>query len=269
MKRAGPNLARSWFCWLSWRDGSWALLAWRHTRKWTRLFRWQSKHPYQNVHLEICHCNQQGSRHHHLRGLGLPHCCGSGLHSTVFWCNCNFCMLRYGLSDKARQDGYLTWRVVVGQPSEICRLAAGTPSNSRRSRVYGLCINIRHVLKRISAGACAGRLWFTFRILQELRPLFHQPYRYFDTLWDLNASELLGCTAVPDFMDSARIKNFLDWTGDVEGVRETNGQYSAHCPVPGFWIAPACRQNYTRCIPTLLLEGIGHVFLQWAVAHGI
>ena len=98
---------------------------------------------------------------------------------------------------------------------------------------------------------------------------FHQPYRYFDTLWDLNASELLGCTAVPDFMDSARIKNFLDWTGDVEGVRETNGQYSAHCPVPGFWIAPACRQNYTRCIPTLLLEGIGHVFLQWAVAHGI
>ena len=100
---------------------------------------------------------------------------------------------------------------------------------------------------------------------------FNQPYRYFNTLWDLNASELLACTAEnSDFMNSAKMKNFLDRTGDVQGVQETNGQYSAHCPVPGFWIAPACRHNYTRCIPTVLAQGgLADIFLQWAVAYGI
>jgi len=99
---------------------------------------------------------------------------------------------------------------------------------------------------------------------------FNQPHRYFDTLWDWNASELVACTAeISDFMNSAEIKNFLDWTGDVEGVRETNGRYSAHCPVPGFWIAPACRHNYTQCIPTFLFQGWGYGVMQWAVAHGI
>ncbi len=60
----------------------------------------------------------------------------------------------------------------------------------------------------------------------------NQPYRYFDTIWDLNASELLACTAQhSDLMNPSKMKNFLDWTGDVEGVVETNGQYSGHCPV--------------------------------------
>ena len=101
---------------------------------------------------------------------------------------------------------------------------------------------------------------------------FNQPYRYFSTLWDLNASEVMSCTAESsDLMNSAKIKNFLDLTGDVQGVQETTGQYSAHCPVPGFWIAPACRHNYTRCIPTILVQnqGVTDFFLQWAVAYGI
>ena len=49
----------------------------------------------------------------------------------------------------------------------------------------------------------------------------NQSYRYFDTIWDLNASELLACTAQhSDLMNPSKMKNFLDWTGDVEGVQE-------------------------------------------------
>ena len=98
----------------------------------------------------------------------------------------------------------------------------------------------------------------------------NQPYRYFDTIWDLNTSDLLPCTAQhSDFMNSYKMKNFLDWTGDVEGVLQTNGQYSGHCPVPTFWIAPACRHNYTLCIPFIVGMAWVEIGMQWSVAFGI
>ncbi|CAL1149412.1 unnamed protein product, partial [Cladocopium goreaui] len=104
---------------------------------------------------------------------------------------------------------------------------------------------------------------------------FHQPYKYFDTLWDLPEADLEPCNG--SFLgwpleptDSEKMKNYLDWTGDVDGVVERNGQYSANCQLPAFWIAPACRHNYTQCIP-VMQNGPGYmvVLMQWSVAYGI
>ena len=99
---------------------------------------------------------------------------------------------------------------------------------------------------------------------------FNKPYTYFDTIWDLNTSEVSACTTQgSDFMNPSKMKNFLDWTGDVEGVMETNGEYSAYCPVPTFWIAPSCRHNYTLCIPSLAHESSLGVQMHRSVALGI
>lgn len=104
---------------------------------------------------------------------------------------------------------------------------------------------------------------------------FHQPYKYFDTLWDLPEADLEPCNG--SFLgwpleptDSEKMKNYLDWTGDVDGVVERNGQYSANCQLPAFWMAPACRHNYTQCIP-VMQNGPGYmvVLMQWSVAYGI
>ena len=107
---------------------------------------------------------------------------------------------------------------------------------------------------------------------------FHKPQKYFDTLWDLPEEQLLKCNdsfnSVPlDSTVSDRMKNYLDWTGDVDGVVEQNGQFAANCPTATFsefWIAPACRQNYTKCIPVLMLgPGAMPSYTQWAVAYGL
>ena len=107
---------------------------------------------------------------------------------------------------------------------------------------------------------------------------FHEPQKYFDTLWELPEEQLLKCNDsfndVPlDSMISDRMKNYLDWTGDVDGVVEQNGKLSANCPAQAlskFWIAPACRQNYTKCIPAVMLgPGAMPSYMQWAVAYGL
>ncbi|CAE6960708.1 unnamed protein product [Symbiodinium sp. CCMP2592] len=104
---------------------------------------------------------------------------------------------------------------------------------------------------------------------------FHQPYRYFDTVWALPEAEILKCDetfngAELDTVKSDLMKNYLDKTGDAEGVIEKNGRYLANCSLPAFWIAPACRHNYTLCIPLLQLgPGMMPVYMQWSVAYGL
>lgn len=98
---------------------------------------------------------------------------------------------------------------------------------------------------------------------------FHAPYNYFETIWDLSSSELLLCNEIGSGL-SDLLANFLDWTGDVEGVTEKNGQYYLNCPLQAFWIAPSCRHNYTRCIPTVVGgQVVVPTFMQWSVAHGL
>ena len=98
---------------------------------------------------------------------------------------------------------------------------------------------------------------------------FHAPYNYFETIWDLNSSELFLCNEIGSGL-SDLLANFLDWTGDVEGVTEKNGQYYLNCPLQAFWIAPSCHHNYTRCIPTVVGgQVVVPTFMQWSVAHGL
>ena len=74
----------------------------------------------------------------------------------------------------------------------------------------------------------------------------HDPHNYFDTVWDLPAADLLDCNASffgdsLEFMQSSKMKNYFDWTGDVDGVTEQDGLYRANCQLPAVWIAPAGR----------------------------
>ena len=104
---------------------------------------------------------------------------------------------------------------------------------------------------------------------------FHEPNRYFDTLWDLPPADILNCNGTffgspLETQDSARMKNYLDWTGDTDGVFVQNGKYQATCQLAQFWISPACRQNYTACIPVVMFGvGMMHVYMQWSVAYGM
>eukprot|EP00438_Fugacium_kawagutii_P013730 Skav209148 [mRNA] locus=scaffold3188:56379:58019:- [translate_table: standard] len=106
-------------------------------------------------------------------------------------------------------------------------------------------------------------------------PSFHQPYTYFDTLWDVPQDSLWKCNDTfygikLDFMDSAIMKNYLDRTGDTDGVTGQSGQYRANCQLPHWWISPACRSNYTQCIPLLLTgPGITPAFMQWSAAYDL
>ena len=88
---------------------------------------------------------------------------------------------------------------------------------------------------------------------------FHEPQKYFDRVWDLPAADLANCSdfyfGQPlEFLDSGAMQNYLRWTGDLEGVIEQNGQFSANCSreLPAFWLAPPCRRNHSLCIPAVM-----------------
>eukprot|EP00438_Fugacium_kawagutii_P021219 Skav201616 [mRNA] locus=scaffold152:1234360:1241265:+ [translate_table: standard] len=103
---------------------------------------------------------------------------------------------------------------------------------------------------------------------------FHQPYKYFDTLWEVPTDALWKCNDTfygiqLDLMDSTTVKNYLDQTGDAEGVIEQNGQYRGNCQLPNWWISPACRHNYTQCIPVLQGPAAAPFVMQWSAAYGL
>ncbi|CAK9112697.1 Uncharacterized protein SCF082_LOCUS52243 [Durusdinium trenchii] len=106
---------------------------------------------------------------------------------------------------------------------------------------------------------------------------FHNPQKYFDTVWSLPTSSLLNCTDTfydqpLEFRVSSAMQNYLRWTGDSEGVIQQNGEYFAKCPseLPAFWIAPSCRQNVSQCIPVIMQgQGMAEVFMHWATTYGI
>ena len=105
--------------------------------------------------------------------------------------------------------------------------------------------------------------------------LIHEPYKYFNSLYDLPEDQLLMCNdtksgSILEPLDSAKMKNYFDQTGDAEGVVVENGQYRGNCQLPHWWIAPACRNDYTKCIPLLQTgQGAMGFFMQWATVHGL
>ena len=54
------------------------------------------------------------------------------------------------------------------------------------------------------------------------------------------------------------------WTGDADGVIETPSGYIAKCskelPMAGrFWLAPACREDPSQCIPVMTAWNTMHL----------
>lgn len=105
-----------------------------------------------------------------------------------------------------------------------------------------------------------------------------EPHKYFDKVWDLPEALLHKCTdrlmfegyANP-FQDSQVMENYLRWTGDSEGVIQQDGETLANCSkaYPSYWMAPACRNNYTRCIPVVAGPLFPEQPMHWATAHNL
>ena len=96
---------------------------------------------------------------------------------------------------------------------------------------------------------------------------FHDPQQYFGQLADLNPEDFFLCDADGlEFSNALRMRDYIRWTGDLEGVTQLqNGEYMARCPDGRFWLAPSCRQNSAECIP-LLAAGNGWIvdaMMQW------
>eukprot|EP00438_Fugacium_kawagutii_P016308 Skav222790 [mRNA] locus=scaffold1419:13588:16988:+ [translate_table: standard] len=101
---------------------------------------------------------------------------------------------------------------------------------------------------------------------------FHSPQDYFGKLSDLNPQDFFLCaTEGLEFSNALRMRDYIRWTGDLDGVTKlANGQYMARCPDGRFWLAPACRHNSTECIP-LLAAGNGWIvdaMMQWSTVYG-
>eukprot|EP00438_Fugacium_kawagutii_P036799 Skav208752 [mRNA] locus=scaffold1871:83569:84351:+ [translate_table: standard] len=75
---------------------------------------------------------------------------------------------------------------------------------------------------------------------------WHNPGMYFDRITAVNTSDLTPC-AETHFFDSPKIQQYLDATGDLEGVETVNGALVAKCFAGYFWLPPACRENTSRC----------------------
>jgi len=99
----------------------------------------------------------------------------------------------------------------------------------------------------------------------------HDPKQYFDGISSVNVSDVTLCNET-NFFNNDHMKNYLDWTNDLEGVVQlADGSYAANCLDDRFWIAPACRADTTSCILTVTAgSGWGmQAFMQWATAYGI
>ena len=102
---------------------------------------------------------------------------------------------------------------------------------------------------------------------------FNRPHRFFHSLSDLDGEDFLLCndstTYGDDFTNARLWANYVQWTGDTDGVIETSGGYVAKCPDGRFWLSPACRGNSSECIPVLSAFATLANMLQWATVHSL
>ena len=239
-------------------DPSWALLARRHTRsKAFATFRWDGALATTKV-AEILISEILG---YHVSVNVDVGTLVDGISS--FGCLDPDCEIQHGKTHLL----FDVWVTEVAQFFALFQLE--NPWSSGRSwacRVWRECRNVREGI-RTRAGR--GGFWLPLEYYKSYNLSFHAPYNYFETIWDLNSSELFLCNEIGSGL-SDLLANFLDWTGDVEGVTEKNGQYYLNCPLQAFWIAPSCHHNYTRCIPTVVGgQVVVPTFMQWSVAHGL
>lgn len=100
---------------------------------------------------------------------------------------------------------------------------------------------------------------------------YHDPKQYFDSIQDIPRSELAFCNQT-DMSNPQRMGFYEQHSGDPDGVvQQPDGSYFAYCPDDIWWISPACRQDTSKCIPTLTAS-VGwrlQAIMQWVTAYGI
>ena len=97
----------------------------------------------------------------------------------------------------------------------------------------------------------------------------HDPKRYFSSLESVPIDELSPCNET-DMSSTQRMGAYLEHSGDQKGVeKQTDGNYFANCSDGIWWIAPACRTNVSRCIPTLTSSNGWRLqaMMQWSTAY--
>ncbi|CAK8993410.1 unnamed protein product [Durusdinium trenchii] len=99
----------------------------------------------------------------------------------------------------------------------------------------------------------------------------HDPRKYFDSIHDVDLSELELCSET-DMSNPSRMGDYAKYSGDYDGVvSQPDGTYIAKCTNDRWWYAPACRQNSSQCIP-LFTSGNGwklQALMQWSTAYGM
>ncbi|CAK8995297.1 unnamed protein product [Durusdinium trenchii] len=99
----------------------------------------------------------------------------------------------------------------------------------------------------------------------------HNPRKYFDSIHDVDLSELEMCNET-DMSNPSRIGDYAKYSGDYDGVvSQADGTFVAKCTDNRWWYAPACRQNSSQCIP-LFTSGNGwklQALMQWSTAYGM
>lgn len=73
------------------------------------------------------------------------------------------------------------------------------------------------------------------------------PGRHFANPGDINVSYLLPCTETALMLNEV-MSNYLDLTGDLEGVSGTAPDLTGKCYDAYFWLAPGCRTQPSTCL---------------------
>jgi len=77
------------------------------------------------------------------------------------------------------------------------------------------------------------------------------PWQYFDNYTAFDPADLRPCNETR-LMDSTEMRNYINVTGDRDGVVENpDGTLSARCWFGSWWFAPACRSRPEQCVPSV------------------
>jgi len=94
----------------------------------------------------------------------------------------------------------------------------------------------------------------------------HDPSKYFDKLSDVDPTELALCSEWPDWV---RYDDYVQYSGDSAGMtQQADGSYVVKCPDGRWWPGPGCRNDQTKCIPVLTVNGwLLQAIMQWVTAY--
>ncbi|CAK8996967.1 unnamed protein product [Durusdinium trenchii] len=126
------------------------------------------------------------------------------------------------------------------------------------------------VFLQMRSRAAAAQQGLALAYYESYNTSHHDPKEYFCSISDIGAS-LKQCNQT-DLFKTEFMENYLNWTGDNEGVTfdETNS-YVARCYNGSWWLAPSCRWDPLTCIP-MITAGTGwrvQALMQWSTAYGI